>query len=120
MDINTPSLSKRWFGYRTECGLLASFALLIHYSSRPTGGMSAFIYETGDLIEGDAVDVLSQISKVVNSEYQKKLGTTPPPNDRGFFTQTWQGETRSSADGELFYVEPWKRDNYVPPWKLAN
>lgn len=66
MDINESSLNKRWFGYRTECGLLADFALLVHYQCRSKGGVSAFIYETGDEIEGSATDVLNKVSLIVD------------------------------------------------------
>ncbi|RGP86609.1 hypothetical protein BC354_13515 [Vibrio cholerae] len=116
MDVNDLSLNKRWFGYRTECGLLACFALLVNYKCCESG-VRAFIYATGDCFEGNVVDVLDKISSVLDSQFVKKLGFIPPPKDRGFFTQTWQGEARVIADGELFYIPPFQRLGYVPPWK---
>lgn len=117
LDINEPSLSKRWFGYKTECGLLARFALLVNYKCRDYGGVKAFIYATNECFEGDVRDVLANINKTLESEFKHQLKEVPPPKDRGFFTQPWQGEARSAASGELFYIPPWQRESYTPPWK---
>ncbi|TPA69917.1 hypothetical protein [Vibrio parahaemolyticus] len=65
IDINKPSLSKRWFGYRTECGLLARFALLVNYETRDEGGVKAFIYATDEFFEGETCEVLAGIRKRV-------------------------------------------------------
>ncbi|HAS6073670.1 TPA: hypothetical protein I7144_20635 [Vibrio vulnificus] len=117
VDVNQPTLSKRWLGYLTECGLLASFALLVSYKCRPQGGVIAFVYETGDRFEGDTLDVLEKLFGVIDAEYEKKMGMLPPPADHRFFTQCWQKETRTIADGELFYIQPSQKENYVPRWK---
>lgn len=117
LEVSKPSLNKRWFGYRTECGLLARFAILVNYECRPEGGVRAFIYATNQSFEGDTSDVLSMVGGVLDSEFKKKLNALPPPKDRGFFTQPWQGELRVIADGELFYVPPGERENYIPPWR---
>ncbi|MBD1559521.1 hypothetical protein HC752_21495 [Vibrio sp. S9_S30] len=119
IDIKKPSLSKRWFGYRTECGLLARFALLVNYQCRDEGGVRAFIYATEEVVEGEACEVLAKINATLNSEFEKQLEQAPPPNDRGFFTQPWQGETRPTAYGELFYIPDWKKDNYIPDWQRS-
>ncbi|MGI9835655.1 hypothetical protein ACJPQX_20650 [Vibrio vulnificus] len=116
IDINKPSLSKRWFGYRTECGLLARFALLVNYETRDEGGVKAFIYATDEFFEGETCEVLAKINTTLNSEFKRMLEQEPPPNNRGFFTQPWQGETRPTASGELFYIPPWERENFTPPW----
>lgn len=116
IDIHKPSLSKRWFGYRTECGLLAKFALLVNYKSRDEGGVKALIYATEEFFEGEAGEVIAKINATLNREFERQLKQAPPPKDRGFFTQPWQGETRPTASGELFYIPLWQRDNFTPPW----
>lgn len=101
----------------TECGLLARFALLVNYKCRDNGGVKAFIYATNECFEGDVGDVLANINKTLENEFKRQLNEAPPPKDRGFFTQPWQGEARSTASGELFYISEWQRENYTPPWK---
>ncbi|HGZ7337178.1 hypothetical protein [Vibrio parahaemolyticus] len=116
IDINKPSLRKKWFGYKTECGLLARFALLVNYQCRDEGGVKAFIYATEESFEGNVCDVLAKIGTTLDREFEKQLKQLPPPKDRGFYTQPWQGETRPTASGKLFFVPEWERDNFIPPW----
>lgn len=117
LDITNPSLNKRWFGYRTECGLEARFALLVNYECKDGGGVKAFIYATNECFEGEALDVLSRIAHAIDAEFKKQLNKAPPPRNRGFMTQSWQGETKPVTSGELFYIEPWEYETYVPAWK---
>lgn len=112
LDINTPSLDKRWFGYKTQCKQLAKLAILVNYKCNEKGGVSAFIYITEELIEGETCEVLAYINNILNIEYKKAFNETPPNTNKfGFFTQPWQGEKRRVADGELFYVPPWEKNN---------
>ena len=117
--IETPSLSKRWFGYRTECGKLASFAVLVHYEVNEGGGMKAYVYLTSQLIVGKVSDVLSEISAIIDCEFEKKLKRPPPPKDRAFYTQAWQGEERKIADGKIFQVNCGQNEKYTPPWLVS-
>lgn len=101
-----PSLKKRWFGYKTECGTLASLALLVHYEAKESGGVKAYIYLTEQEFEGKVCDVLAKITEVLDCEFEKKLNSVPPkPNEGGFYTQAWKGENRKIASGKLFYVD---------------
>ncbi len=104
LSINTASLKKCWFGYRTADFRSAESAILVHYDA-DKAPITAHIYETGETVTGSLDKVLAAIGRAQRAVHEKMTGRAAPSDmKRGFFTQSWQGETRATASGELFLV----------------
>jgi len=112
-DLQKQSLKKRWFGFKTPDSKQAASAILVYLNVEKSPVITAHIYDCNKTIIGDFDSVHSEIneySKKVHKEMTgedapKPTGTAATLKTLAFFTQPWQGETRTRASGKLFLVD---------------
>ena len=110
-DVNESSLKKRWFGFTDLNATTALSAILVHYNVEHYPTVTAHIYDTHETITGTFDEVHRVISDTMRYVHKEITGEdAPKPKGSGadlvnyqFFTQCFQGEIRTRANGPLFF-----------------
>ena len=109
-DVNKMSLKKRWFGFTNVNADTALSAILVNYNIDNYPEVTAHIYDSHETITGSFDDVHNAITHAMRNAHKAITGEDAPiPTGSGadlinyqFFTQCFQGETRTRASGKLF------------------